>query len=404
MTRRLIPPFFHGLRPVIVPGVLLGIAMMNGQLLIIASPSIRTLLDLEAGPFGWLLSSWLVSGAVGSLLAGWLADRGYTNPAAMGMVALMVIGYGLGVLEPTYIGFLTGYALVGLGISGIATLGNVAVARAYPTDGTRRALTWLQLIAAISAMAGPVLWAWILDAIQLADFSLASAVRATFAITGILTALLVLIPIVRPLPRRCEQPPNPSSDGSATHRPKVTVALVMVLAFVVLHTGADNGMYMWLPDFVERHYQPLAFPAAWIISAFSGAYFVGRLALTTLSDRIDDLLLLSIAPAIAAVLTFFAFQTESLHALAVLYVIAGLSMSVDFPSILSYVGKHFPEAAGRIMALVGAVSGIASFVVPPAMGYIGEQFGSMRIGMMLPSAMLAILSVLAFIYRRTTRA
>jgi MFS family permease len=378
--------------------------MMNGQLLVIASPSIRTLLNLEAGPFGWLLSSWLVSGAVGSLLAGWLADRSRTNPAAVGMVVLMVIGYALGVLEPTYVCFLTGYALVGLGISGIATLGNVAVARAFPTDGTRRALTWLQLIAAVSAMAGPVLWAWILDAIQSADYSLSSSVRATFAITGILTALLVLIPIVRPLPRRRVERVDQSTRDQATLRPKVTVALVMVLTFVVLHTGADNGMYMWLPDFVERHYQPLAFPAAWIISAFSGAYFVGRLALTTLSDRIDDLLLLSVAPAIAAVMTFFAFQTESLHALAILYVIAGLSMSVDFPSILSYVGKHFPEAAGRIMALVGAVSGVASFVIPPAMGYFGELFGSMRIGMMLPSAMLATLSVLAFAYRYRTRA
>jgi fucose permease len=125
--------------------------------------------------------------------------------------------------------------------------------------------------------------------------------------------------------------------------------------------------------------------------------------LVSLPERIGDLTLLGIASGVGAILSMLAFRSESQYELTILYTLAGVAMSIDYPSIMAHIGKEFPHATGRVMALAGAVSGGAGFLVPPAMGYVGELTGSMVAGMMLPVAMLAALSVTAFAWRRRLR-
>jgi MFS transporter, FHS family, L-fucose permease len=389
-----------GFRPVIIPGILLGVPILSAQLLIIGSPIIRTILDLDAGAFGWLLSSSLFAGTVGSVFGGWMADKGYVNITLISMLAMIGACFCAGGLPTTYIGLIVSFGFIGLGMSAISTIGNVVVARIYRVEGTRRALTWLQIIAGLASVLGPIFWAFVLDRFSLAGMSPSNTIRLSFIIAGLPVLALIALPLFRPLPN---SPEATTEDNAAKNISVLGPGVIIIFVFVALHTGADNGIYVWLPDFVERTFQPTMFPAAWILSAYSAAYLVGRLVLTTISDSVEDLILLSIAPAVASVAAYAAFQSDNQLALAILYTTAGLAMSVTYPSILAHIGRNHPESMGRIMALAGAVSGGMSLVIPPAMGYLGTAFGSMRVGMLLPSAMLVALSLLAMFQRARTR-
>ena len=387
-------------RPVVGPSLMFGVMMLAGQFLVVVTPSIRIILDLDPGPFGWLLSSWLVSGTAGSLIAGWLADRRHINATVRGMALLASVSFAICALQPAYAVYATGFALIGLGFSGVGTLCNVAVARSCPTN-SRQAITWLQITAAVGGLVGPVAWAAVLEGLQSAGLGIVVAVRVGFIAAGAISLGTLPLMLAHPLPN---MPDTTAGTGQkSSHGSIFGTGFIVICVFVALHTGADNGMFVWLPDFIERHYQPLAFPAAWVISAYSGAYLVGRLALTTVSSRVNDLTILGVAPVFASICVIVAFQSESQYVLTIAYIVAGLAMSVHYPAILSHIGREFPHATGRLMAVAGAVSGFASFVVPPAIGYVGEASGTMRAGMMLPAAMLLLLAGTAWLARARAR-
>ena len=391
-----------GTRIVMTFCVVLGITGGAAQYIVIVSPSIRTLLDLRADAFGWLLSSWLVLGVAGSLAGGWLADRGYLRITALASVVLIGLSYGFCALPPSYARYLIGIALTGLGNSALGTIGNVAVMRMHPL-GARRALTWLLLSSAGAGMAAPPVWAMLISRLAGSSLGLQGAVQVLFLVSGMLCLLSLFFIAAHPLPET--RPPSPShGEGDRTPDPAgfrsvVGWPLVSICLFTTLHVGADNGIFLWLPDFAQRRFNPSPFPVAWILSGFSGAYLVGRFTLIHLPDRWRDLTLLGAAAGLGSILVFAAFRSESQYMLAALYIMAGLAMSADYPSILSHVGQVFPHATGRVMAIVGAVSSAASVLVPPLMGYIGMATGTMVAGMMLPALMLAALSASAFSWR-----
>jgi len=388
-------PDVHGM---FLPALLVSVTSFAAQCVIVASPMLRDILGLSEAALGWLLSMSLVTGMFGSLLGGWLADRGLGRLTAIASLALATLSYGLCALAPSYARYLVAAALIGVGNYAVSTVANVAVIRAN-AGGARRALTWLMLIAAGTGMAAPVAWATVLSLLSKTALGAPGAVQVAFLVSAIACGLTLPVVLAGKLHGGGPAPVPAAGSPVRIGGP----ALVMVCVFVGLHTSADNGMYVWLPDFASRRFDPSPFPIAWILSGYSGAYLVGRLVLTTLPERVDDLALLGAAAAVGAVLCVLAFRSGSQYALASLYVVAGLSLSVDYPSILAHIGRQFPHAAGRVVAIGGAVSGGASFLVPPLMGYLGDAAGTMVAGMMLPPILLATLSLSALLWRAYLR-
>ncbi len=371
-----------------------GVTAFCTQYIIVISPHLRDLLDLEPEALGFMLSAPLVTGIIGTLAGGWLADRTLTKPAALVGIGLVGGGYALCALPPTYAFYVAGSMIIGLGITGFSTVVNVVITRAYP-GSARRFLTWYQISVAGSSMIGPTIWEALFSWTRTTPLGLPGAIQILFAV-AMAGCLISGLPLLREkLP---EAPPPEEGKKNGTPPLRIGLPLVIVCVFVALHTAADNGMYFWVPDYVTRAFDPLAFPPAWIMTGFAGAYFVGRLILAHLPERWNDLLIIVLASGLGGVFSFLAFSSGNQHMLAGFYATAGLCMSADYPSILSHVGKLFPRSTGRVMALTGAVGSGASFALPPIMGYVGKVTGSMMIGMLIPSTMLVTLSVTATIW------
>jgi MFS family permease len=83
--------------------------------------------------------------------------------------------------------------------------------------------------------------------------------------------------------------------------------------------------------------------------------------------------------------------------LAGLYVLGGVLLSTDYPSIMAYTASVFRKNTGSALAIAGAASAGASLLVPPLVGYVSEVTGSLAKAMMVPPAFLSILSLLAYV-------
>ena len=395
------------------------VGMCSGAYILVASPYFRDILNLQPEALGLLLSAPLISGVAGTLLGGWLADSPRPRASIFGGFAVVVTGYLLCAVPPVYNVYMetlggmtvvmtrpslpllfTGNFLVGMGFALIATIINVVITRLYP-EGSRRYLTWYQV--AISAVGMVALPAW--DALHRVTMNSAIGLGGTGMQTLFFAAALLCGTSVLPLLRE-KLPVATRTEGDSERKPGITVFLsvpfLIVCVFVSLHVGADNGIALWIPDFVTRTFDPPEFPPAWILSAYSGAYFVGRLILANLPERWNDLTIICISAGFGGLLNIIAFQSGNQYVLTAMYTMAALVMSADYPSILAYTGRQFPESTGRIMAVSGAVGSAVSFGMPPFIGYIGKVTGSMVTGMMLPAGMLLTLSLLAFVWRIRT--
>jgi len=372
---------------------------------LIVSPTLRRLLSLDTGAFGWLLASWMALGIAGSLLGGWLSDQGHLRAAAYGACALLVASYGLCALPPTmghsYSRYIAGLALTGLANATLSTVGNVALTRAFPL-GARRALTWLQVSVSAAGMVAPPVWGWLLVRLTDSRLGAGGAVQALFCVAAAACLGAFFVLYRRPLPETARSAVERTSARHESERSRSIfgLPLLAVVAFTTLHSAADNGAFLWVPDFVEGRFAPTPFPVAWILSGISAAYVVGRLVLVNLPDRWRDLTVLTTSSGLGAVFLFFAFRSASEHNLAALYITGALFLSADYPSVMAHIGQLFPKSTGRVMAIAGGVAQAGSVLVPPLMGYLGQAAGTMVAGMTVPPLMFGTLSLCAFAWRK----
>jgi MFS family permease len=391
------------------------IQMFCSQYVVVISPHLRELLRLTPDALGLILSAPLVSGIVGTLIGGWLADRPRLRLSASAMILLPVIGYAIVAWPPAYSvqydgfgtqslvmtqpGFsivFTGLVFAGAGMAGFFTLANVVITRVY-SESSRRALSWFQLSAAASGIIAPIAWdevsTWLIGT-QLGEDG--RSMQVVFVALAIGCATVIPLLASREMP----DPPAKKVETARTTTPTLPwVPLIAACLFISLHTASDNGIFFWIPDFIANRFDPAQFPAAWILSAYSAAYFVGRLVLTRLPDEWDDLIIIAVASSLGGILTFLAFRSTNQYLLAALYTSAGLCMSMNYPALISHIGKQFPQATGRIMAISGSAGSMVSFALPPLMGYIGRVGGSSTADMTLPSIMLMALSGLVLVWR-----
>jgi fucose permease len=357
----------------------------------------RRVLDLRADAFGLLLSISLGVGILGSLAAGWLADKGYLKHAFWGGFVCLLFSYAVCALPPAYATYLMAFAFLGLANSGLLTLTSVAVARAYP-DGARKALTFAMILHSIPGVIGPPLWEILLNHSESA-VGTAGALRIVFFTALGVCAVAAVVFTAFPLSESVTEEKKPAAQGTGEAGTVWGPPLLIVCIFAALHAGAYNSMYSWIPEFTKRTFAPNPFPVSWILSGVSLSYIAGRIILLRVPDRLPDLKLIIAASAIGSVLFAVAFASPNQYLLGVLCLIGGLILSVNWPSIISHTAYLFPHASGKAVAFASASAGAMSFVIPPAMGFVAEKTGSLVAGMLLPPLMVAVLSVGAFVWR-----
>jgi fucose permease len=233
------------------------------------------------------------------------------------------------------------------------------------SDGA--ALNALHLCFGIGALASPVLVAWSLSA-------RGDLVAASFAM-GLPTAAVGVWALVRPSPARLLDEDHPSGE------PASRSTLLIVSVFFFLYVGVEIGFAGWVHTYAEAIHLGGGSPAATIRAAaalnatFWGAFLLGRLVAVGVATRVGSGPMLAVAGSAsivgAGVLAASNGRTAPVWAGTVLF---GLAIAPLYPTMLAYVGDHFP-LTGAATSWFVAGSAVGGLTLPWMIGQLFDHLG-----------------------------
>jgi MFS family permease len=359
-------------------------------------PTISLALSLTTGEVGLLLSAMALGSIVGLSASGHVVSTigarrtillGYTLLA----ISLTVAGLGIALLGSFGLSFV---ALVVLG----ASMGTCDVAMNVSGAANERAMgrTVMPVYHAffsIGTVAGAGLG------------SLAEALHVPLELH--VAAISVVMVVAVFAVSRFVLSETAVADGEAAHPastwrsrlaiwrdPRTIFIGLLVLGFAFTE-GSSND---WLAySMVHGHGTNRAIGAA-VYGIFVAAMTIGRLSGVRLLDRFGRVPVLRVSAALVAagLLTFIFVPVLWIDLVGV--VLWGLGASLGFPVGMSAAADEPHKAAARVSA-VASIGYLAFLVGPPAIGFLGNQFGILN-ALLLVLALIAMSGLLSFSARK----
>lgn len=352
------------------------------------TPDIRDLLGVSTAQMGLVLLGLSLGSMTGILSSGPLVARFGARPvAAVGafgiVLSMPTIGIGSGIGAPVLVAvglFLFGTGMgggeVALNVEG-AELERVAKRSFLPTlHGCFSLGTVVGAVFGILATATgfPVTWHLILAGVV----SLAIVIMALPAVPAGTGRVLARVPETERAPR-----------GALWKDSRLLLIGVVILAMALAEGTATD----WLPlVMVDGHgFDPAlgstiyaVFAAAMTIGRFSGGWFI---------DRFGRAAVLCASGAFAAIGLALVILVDNQIVAAAAVLLWGLGASLGFPVAISAAGDSGTNSAARV-SLVATAGYVAFLVGPPALGFVGEEFG-LRTAMLIPLVFVIIATVVA---------
>lgn len=136
---------------------------LDGTIAIIALPRIQSSLVASPEQIAWVLTSYLVAGAIATPLSGWLADRfGRIRVMALSVLIFTVTSLGCGLV--TNIETLVLFRFIqGASGASLVPLSQVLLLDINPPERAGPAIAWFGMGALLGPMIGPTLGAWLTE-------------------------------------------------------------------------------------------------------------------------------------------------------------------------------------------------------------------------------------------------
>ena len=286
---------------------------------------------------------------VGVLIAMRAMERLPARLTVMIATGLVALGCAAAAAAPSWLVFMAGIAIIGLGFGALVLALNQAVAY---SEGPRRGALLNGLNGAYSAgeVVSPVLVA--MFATQHFSLLFLGAAAIAVALVPFSSGITGRLPVAAGVARR---------PGS--------LVLIFVLA-VVFYVGIENGVGGWMTSHLES-IGLLSTQAATATSGFWLALFTGRVLMSVVPARIPEPAIVLTGSVVATV----ALAGASIGAIApVAYVTAGLFLAPIFPTTIVWLARLHPGDSRATSWLYPAAS-IGGTFGPGAIGLVVAGFG-----------------------------
>ncbi len=347
-------------------------------------PSIGEAFAVSEGALGLVAPAGTVGFLIAVLAVGMVAGRVPMRPALVGGVACGALFLGGMAIAPSYWLLLSLLFVHGAALGVFRGLDRVLLSHLYP-DRRGSAFNLHSLAWAVGAVSGPALVALLLPRV---DWQVVFALVAL----GFLPVLVLLRGLSVPEGVRNEQPLSLSSVPDLLRKRSI-FGMSLALLFV---GGIEGTVFTWLPFYASTSLPPAT--AALALSAYLLAYIPGRIAYTTLADRIAYRPLLLVISTLAVPASYLAFVVAEGPSLLVSVFVLGLFVSGLFPTLSAVGVDAVPEYSGPASAISTAATYIGIAVVPPIVGLVAER-ESIAVAMGIPVALLgAVTLVVAWLW------
>jgi FHS family glucose/mannose:H+ symporter-like MFS transporter len=354
---------------------------------------------------GSLFTAQFLSAMTATLVAPALAARtGARGALALGF-SFLAVGIGTIGLAPHAIGVVA-TVVYGVGLGFVLPLTNIAVAAAQPD----RAASALSLVN-VSWGVGAVIWPIVVRSLGSADsvapptsiLAMACAVMAIACRLVVPRALLATSRAHGGADHGEAKAPPPQVlvqvevDVEPTHARSGLAGRALLLGTLIfLYVGTENAVAGWVAEFARRMVAGATTTWALAPTAFWAALTTGRLLAAMVVRRVTESALirggLVLATLGVVAITFAASTPGGIIAGAAA---TGLGLSAIFPLLWALVtrsvGALAPGAAGPLYA----AGGLGGAVMPWVVGAVSSAVGDLRAGLAVPLGALLVLLALS---------
>jgi fucose permease len=182
-------------------------------------------------------------------------------------------------------------------------------------------------------------------------------------------------------------------DGKATSEKQVAVSnrgiwdngmLPIVAGLFFIYVGTENCVGGWVASYARR----INAHALWAItpSFFWGALLIGRFLAPLALERLRATKLATAGVALAALGVLVLIAARGMPLIMIGAAISGLGLSSVFPISVSLLSEWFGDAAALISGSIFACGNFGGAVLPWIVGALSTNFGSLRVGFLVPLA------------------
>ncbi|MBN1846847.1 MAG: MFS transporter [Sedimentisphaerales bacterium] len=351
-------------------------------------------LKIDQGKFGSLISSFMFSCLVASLIIGVLIDKiGYQPIAVVGFLLVAVCIFILA-RGQSYNSVMLPCLLLGFGAMALNTAGNVLGPQVlYGGENPAAASNLLNVFFGLGLFLTPLIVSFLFR-------------KTTYENSVSVLAIIVLIPAALAL--AAKYPASPpgfelSKAFGLLAEPAVLVAAFVLFCYIALEVSFCN----WLPSFgkeVIKAETPSVedgvadASAQRLLSLFAIAMMAGRLGASQIPAITKyGSYFIAGAAVVAAVIILVMMQTKSRSLAQVLAVLSGLAFAPCFPTTVGVTFSKFDSSIyGSIFGIIFAVGLAGAVIIPKAIGNLAKGSSIQKsLRLLLPACV--VLLVLALI-------
>lgn len=356
--------------------------VLNGAVTTFLAPALPVLAarwSLTDAQAGRLFTAQFLGSISGNLLSLWITPRrGFRVTLGCGY---LVIAAGFAALSlAAWPAALACTLLFGVGVGLTIPASNVFVAEARPARAGA-ALNLLNFVWTAGAIACP----WIVavargqDAVSwlLRGIAVASACAAALIVTA-----------RWPLAAH-----DAGARGSFDAVPRAMTLLAVLGALFFLYIGTEAALVGWISTFGER-ISRAGTAAVAVPSFFWAAVLLTRLGAPAVLLKFSEATVTRAGLALAATGTVLVLTAGGLGGAIAGVTLAGVGLAPVFPLFLAFMARQFGAAAARAASLLYILGGLGGACLPWLVGIASARFGSLKAGLVLPAACIALMLVL----------
>ena len=375
-------------------------------------PAIKESLRLSDGRLGLALFAVPAGGVLTLALSGRIADR-FGAVRVMRIAGVLtsaaLIPIGLARDLPALMATLAAYGAV----AGLLDVSMNACGARLELGYDRPIMSSLHAGYSIAGLAGAGIGgvsAWL----GISPLPTFAAAAGTLIVLGLLAGPRVVIPAVKAVPERPDDPPRrtprqtvlPRGDDPAGllpdppgRPPRNPLQLIWLLGLVALCGQVGEGSAGdWSAVYLHVNLGAPAGVAAVALGAFSVTMAVGRVAGDRLAARFGPVRLVRASGLVAGLWLAAGLLTGTPDAAIAGFALLGVGLAGIFPQIVSVAARLDPEQAGRNIGRIAAVAYSGLLSGPVAIGAIASGVG-LRDALLVPAALALLVSAVAGVMR-----
>ena len=349
-------------------------------------------LKIDQGKFGSLISAFMFSCLVASLLLGVTIDKiGYKPVAIFGFIAtaicIFIFAYG-----KTYGAVLIPCLLLGFGAMALNTAGNTLIPVVlYGGQNPAAASNLGNVFFGLGLFVTPLIVSFL--------FRKTTYEKAISAL-GVIVLLPVIVAVIADYP--ASQAGFALADAfGLLKEPAVLVAAFALFCYISLEISFCNWLPPYGKEIISRDFPSLDVAivdasAQQMLSVFAVAMMVGRLVASQIAVITQYGSWFVAGAALIAGLVILAMAKSGAIWTSALAVCAGLAFAPCFPTIVGITfAKFSPEVYGSIFGIIFAVGLAGAVIVPKAIGNLAKDSSVQKsLKLLVPACVILIVLAL----------